>query len=297
MDIIWWPHPLVARLNQQFSQAREEICDNYVLRYAEKHAYARTLVELASPAPVPQWLSCTVGLMVPRWPLEARIRGLLDDRRRLDLRSRRLPAVAAVVVACLGIFFVAGAGASLRTQEKVVDEIRSLGGHVTGLNGESDGTERVMIMPGWKGKAETLKDLKYLKGLKEIWFSGTTIEEIALEDLPDLERIIFNTNFYDESQQKQVNWPNLPLKTIRLKNLPKITSFDNRGGGNNLSATRVTNLELERMNQLKTLHVEGLQLTDDVLRAVAGIRTLRKFNCLDLTVHAPEVERKSATTG
>ncbi|MDB5387017.1 MAG: blaR1 3 [Planctomycetaceae bacterium] len=278
VDILWWPHPLVARLNQQLSQAREEICDNYVLRSVEKHTYARMLVQLASPAPVPHRLSCTVGLMEPRWPLEARIRGLLDDRRRLDLRSKRVPALAVVLVACLGTFFLAGATATVRTQEDVIEEIRSLGGYVTGLNGEVNGTERVMIQAGWRGKAESLRDLKYIKGLKEIWFSGTTIEEIVLEDLRDLERIIFNVNFYDESQGKQVNWSHLPLKTIRLKNLPKITSFDNRGGGNNLSNTRVTKLEFESMNQLKELHVWGMQLTDDVLRAVAGAPNLEQID-------------------
>ena len=40
---LFWPHPLSHYLNGQLTRAREEICDNYVLRCGDPCGYARTL--------------------------------------------------------------------------------------------------------------------------------------------------------------------------------------------------------------------------------------------------------------
>ena len=47
---LFWPHPLVHLLNRELAQAREEICDNYVVRYGDAPRYARTLLELSQVA-------------------------------------------------------------------------------------------------------------------------------------------------------------------------------------------------------------------------------------------------------
>src|SRR5438552_27515 len=76
--IVFWPHPLVHRLNRALSRTREEVCDNYALRAGDRHQYARALLSVSEGIkdrnPVP-W---AVGLMEPKWRLEDRIEGLLD---------------------------------------------------------------------------------------------------------------------------------------------------------------------------------------------------------------------------
>ncbi len=80
--LLFWPHPLVHLLNRELSRAREEVCDNYVIRRGDAPRYARTLLELSellvgvSPKPA------ALGLFHCRWRLEDRIAGLLDRRRK-----------------------------------------------------------------------------------------------------------------------------------------------------------------------------------------------------------------------
>ena len=80
---VFWPHPLVHVLNRELARAREEVCDNYVLRNGNAPRYAHTLLELSqllvgmSPKPA------ALGLFHCRWKLEDRVADLLDRRRRL----------------------------------------------------------------------------------------------------------------------------------------------------------------------------------------------------------------------
>ena len=66
----YWPHPLVHYLNGQLSRAREEVCDNFVLRGSDACGYARTLLTLTErcrpPGGVaPGWVCSLLG---GRWP-------------------------------------------------------------------------------------------------------------------------------------------------------------------------------------------------------------------------------------
>ncbi len=78
--VVFWPHPLLHRLNRALSRAREEICDNYVLRAASRTAYARTLLRLTEQSHMGPAM---VGLAHPQWRLEDRVQGILDRGRSL----------------------------------------------------------------------------------------------------------------------------------------------------------------------------------------------------------------------
>lgn len=76
--IMFWIHPGVAWLNRHIERAREEICDNFVLRHGDRADYAQTLLELAEHCAARRAAFPALGLFGSRWTLENRIAGLLD---------------------------------------------------------------------------------------------------------------------------------------------------------------------------------------------------------------------------
>jgi beta-lactamase regulating signal transducer with metallopeptidase domain len=78
---IFWPHPLVHYASGQLTRAREEICDNYVLRRGDPHRYARTLVTLTELCWPLGAMRPGLGLLGTRWTLADRVAGLIDTRR------------------------------------------------------------------------------------------------------------------------------------------------------------------------------------------------------------------------
>jgi probable HAF family extracellular repeat protein len=82
-----WFHPLVHWMNRELDRAREELCDNHVLRDSSPSNYAETLLALAlhcANAPGP---TLTLSIVRGEHRLESRIRRLLDGDRD---RSTRL---------------------------------------------------------------------------------------------------------------------------------------------------------------------------------------------------------------
>ena len=106
--MLFWPHPLVHLMNRELARAREEVCDNYVLRRSNATRYARTLLELSqlfvgvSPKPV------SLGLFHCRWRLEDRIADLLDRRRRIMIRVNRWTTAGLAGTFLLLGFVIAG---------------------------------------------------------------------------------------------------------------------------------------------------------------------------------------------
>jgi WD40 repeat protein/beta-lactamase regulating signal transducer with metallopeptidase domain len=105
---VYWPHPLVHLLNRRLARAREECCDNYVLKQFDRGRYAQLLLRLAEwpagwmpPAP-------TLAFFNRRWKLEDRITGLLDGRRQSAVRPRR--SLVLVAGTAIGVIALASAG-------------------------------------------------------------------------------------------------------------------------------------------------------------------------------------------
>ena len=90
VSAIYWPHPLVRRLNCELAKAREEVCDNFVLTATAAPSYSRTLLSLAQLIQHSRAMPGSVGFFTDRWRLEHRIAGLLDKHRnRTTFLSKR----------------------------------------------------------------------------------------------------------------------------------------------------------------------------------------------------------------
>jgi polysaccharide biosynthesis/export protein len=106
--IVYWPYPPVHFLNRRLAWAREEVCDNYVLRQGDAACYAETLLRISQtffskpPRPI------ALGLFHPYGRLEQRVAELLDPRRNVMVRIHRVAltvlaatfSAAVIVVAC-----------------------------------------------------------------------------------------------------------------------------------------------------------------------------------------------------
>lgn len=111
--VVFWIHPLVRVLNRQLGQAREEVCDNYVLSATDAPSYSRTLLTLAQLTQTPRLLPGVVGLFTSRWELENRISGLLDERRRRGTRLSGSGAAGITLMALLAAVVVSQSRVSL----------------------------------------------------------------------------------------------------------------------------------------------------------------------------------------
>ncbi|MFH1022602.1 MAG: M56 family metallopeptidase [Planctomycetota bacterium] len=85
-EVVFWWHPFVWKANGELARAREEVCDNYVLRRGNAPGYAKMLLDLAEKTSIFHRTPAAVGLVHPRWNLEERVKGILDERRRLVTR-------------------------------------------------------------------------------------------------------------------------------------------------------------------------------------------------------------------
>ncbi len=101
---LFWIHPLVRMVNQRFAQAREEVCDNYVLSSTSAPSYSRTLLTLAERVTGGDVLPASVG-MLDGWKLESRVAGLLQRNRNTDTRlTRRSVVLVVALFGCLLAF-------------------------------------------------------------------------------------------------------------------------------------------------------------------------------------------------
>jgi len=98
--VLFWFHPLIWLLNRNLDRAREEVCDNFVLKHTEPAVYAGHLLALAETFfPFPSQMGLLAILGKARG-LERRIEDLLDDRRdRSTQVHKRSKAFLALLLA------------------------------------------------------------------------------------------------------------------------------------------------------------------------------------------------------
>ncbi len=95
----YWPIAPIHPLIRELGRAREDLCDNHVLRRRDAVAYGATLLHLAEFALGAPEVRAVVGIFPGRGDLERRIAGLLDARRsRRTASSRWVTGVVASLV-------------------------------------------------------------------------------------------------------------------------------------------------------------------------------------------------------
>jgi beta-lactamase regulating signal transducer with metallopeptidase domain/protein involved in polysaccharide export with SLBB domain len=106
--IVYWPYPPVHFLNRRLAWAREEVCDNYVLRQGDAPSYAETLLAVSQTFFSKRTQPAALGLFHPYGKLERRVAELLDPRRNVMVRTHRVAlgvlaatfSTVVVLVAC-----------------------------------------------------------------------------------------------------------------------------------------------------------------------------------------------------
>ncbi len=105
---LFWPYPLIHYVNGQLARAREEVCDNFVLRSTDACDYARTLVALTEICRPAGSARPALGLLGDRWTLASRVAGLVDTKR--DSRTHvpvLIKIVGVIAIAAIGMLLSA----------------------------------------------------------------------------------------------------------------------------------------------------------------------------------------------
>lgn len=118
--VFWW-NPLIYFLNALFSDSREDVCDNYALRFLKSpKKYADTLISLAEKTYILSGMPATAGMSLSRRSLERRVMGLLMPDR--DLGTIYKPSFIILSIITAIIISSSGPGLKLTFKETVHTE-------------------------------------------------------------------------------------------------------------------------------------------------------------------------------
>jgi beta-lactamase regulating signal transducer with metallopeptidase domain len=241
--MLFWPHPLVHWLNRRLTQAREDVCDNYVLRQEPPAAYGRVLLELGQRLGAAWPATAAMGMFRTPWSLEHRVAGLLDPGR-----STMTTASRAGVVVCLTVFCAFGAA---------VAAVRAVPQQAASPPTTATTSPASPIQPALRPFTATWK-LDQHGRLCELSLAGSKITNdglAGLRGLTDLAALsLENTAIGDDGLKHLAG-----LKNLRFLDV---------------SGTRVTNdglYHLQGLSRLETLVVAGSQIDDDGIAAFGGL--------------------------
>jgi len=122
LHVVFWPHPLIYLLGRELARAREEVCDNFVIKAGDVVGYARTLLRLSEGSSPARSAMAAIGILQPRCPLEGRVAGLLDTRRRLVTQISRLVLLPVVLAFLAAVAIVAGTRIVAAVAEEAEDD-------------------------------------------------------------------------------------------------------------------------------------------------------------------------------
>jgi beta-lactamase regulating signal transducer with metallopeptidase domain len=142
---LWWFHPLVYWANKLLDEAREAVCDNYVLQTTSPAEYSRTLLSVAQS--IPSWPNPRLAPALVRSShrLENRIAQLLNPRRSIMTKpgSKKFALIAtaflggAFVLTCLAAQPAAHHAADQELNNPLPHEVRFATGKTDFKTGDS----------------------------------------------------------------------------------------------------------------------------------------------------------------
>lgn len=246
VELVFWFHPLVHWVNRELSRAREEVCDNFVLKHGDRVAYGRLLLCWSEEFNL-HVRAGMIGMFRGPGSLERRIAGLLNPERSLNTAGSHwvvsgwtalflavaLPLAgirAASALAQAGVIAPASHESEDPSAAPILAKLARLGAT---WQLDSSGQPRSISLDDTKATDVDLATLARLPSLTDLSLRNTTVTDAGLRHLAGL---------------------------VQLQNL-------------NLAGTRITNAglpHLRGLTQLTSLGVADTAVTAEGLTTIDG---------------------------
>jgi TonB family protein len=117
----WW-NPIIYSICANFSRAREEISDNYVLLENDKKVYAECLINLAERTSLISRMPVSTGLASPHFPLKDRVTNILSKERIMETKLKKSTIWMIVLVSLFILGIIGSHRLSFASTEKSIKE-------------------------------------------------------------------------------------------------------------------------------------------------------------------------------
>ncbi|MGA1237745.1 MAG: M56 family metallopeptidase [Limisphaerales bacterium] len=233
-----WFHPLVHWMNRELDRAREEICDNYVIRDCPPADYARTLLRLAEGAPTRGNPVAKLCILDREHSLVFRIRCLLDSARdRSTTLAVRERLAVALIITGLSI-----STSIVRVQSSVEKAPRDL------MTFQMPGYEFTDLVPQFRPQAMNERrqivgrflSTNYLHSRAAVWSAERGLEKVGLtsaEDATDLALCAINDHGAVAGYGMDLENRWRPFAGLPEHGLPRVPDL----GGNQARASAINN--------------------------------------------------------